>query len=226
MIIKRHASTGDWVIKDNKRSGTSALQNFGQMNPNQTQHPTANNTNAENKASAFAVDILSNGFKLRVLMQILMQVQHIYIGQLQKHLLLHLQESNNSEVVMQLSKHFKLEEFEKSQTATRKGIKNKAEVERLKTLQIYVEILEPVRAKFDKPITITSGYRSPELCEAIGSKPTSQHTSGNATDFEIAGVSNLQVALWIQHNCDFDQLILEYWTEKQQLLDSCIIYRW
>ena len=58
----------------------------------------------------------------------------------------------------------------------------------------------PVRAKFDKPITITSGYRSPELCEAIGSKPTSQHTKGEAADFELAGISNLQVALWIQNN--------------------------
>ncbi len=28
----------------------------------------------------------------------------------------------------------------------------------------------------------------------------------------IAGVSNLQVAVWIEANCDFDQLILEYWT--------------
>ena len=109
---------------------------------------------------------------------------------------------------MQLSKHFKLEEFEKSQTATRKGIKNKAGSGEIKNLtDLCYEILEPVRAKFDKPITITSGYRSPELCEAIGSKPTSQHTTGNATDFEIAGVSNLQVALWIQNNCDFDQLI-------------------
>ena len=51
--------------KDNKRSGTAALQDFGQMNPNQTQHPSANNDSAENKASAFAVDILSNGFKCR-----------------------------------------------------------------------------------------------------------------------------------------------------------------
>ena len=117
---------------------------------------------------------------------------------------------------MQLSKHFKLEEFEKSQTATRKGIKNKAGSGEIKNLtDLCYEILEPVRAKFDKPITITSGYRSPELCEAIGSKPTSQHTSGNATDFEIAGVSNLQVALWINNNCDFDQLILEYWKDGE-----------
>jgi len=114
---------------------------------------------------------------------------------------------------MQLSKHFTLEEFEKSMTAVRKGIENKAGAGEIKNLtDLCYGVLEPVRAKFDKPITITSGYRSPELCEAIGSKKTSQHTLGECSDFEIAGVSNLEVALWIQGNTDFDQLILEYYT--------------
>nr|BAR38098.1 peptidase M15 [uncultured Mediterranean phage uvMED] len=114
---------------------------------------------------------------------------------------------------MQLSKHFTLEEMEKSQTATRKGIKNKAGSGEIKNLgDLCYEVLEPVRAKFDKPVTITSGYRSPELSEAIGSKATSQHCSGEAVDFEIAGVSNLQVALWLTNNCSFDQCILEFYT--------------
>ena len=113
---------------------------------------------------------------------------------------------------MQLSKHFTLEEFEKSQTATRKGIKNKAGAGEIKNLgDLCYEVLEPVRAKFEKPITITSGYRSPELSEAIGSKATSQHCLGQACDMEVLGVSNLEVALWIQNNVDFDQLILEYY---------------
>ena len=116
---------------------------------------------------------------------------------------------------MQLSKHFTLEEFEKSQTATRKGITNKAGSGEIKSLgDLCYEVLEPVRVKFDKPVTITSGYRSPELSVAIGSKSTSQHCLGEAADFEIAGVSNLQVALWIQNNCDFDQLILEFWKKE------------
>jgi len=116
---------------------------------------------------------------------------------------------------MQLSKHFKLEEFEKSMTATRKGIENKAGSGEIKNLtDLCYGVLEPVRAKFDKPITITSGYRSPELCEAIGSKATSQHTKGEAADFELLNISNLQVALWIQNNCDFDQLILEFWKKE------------
>jgi len=114
---------------------------------------------------------------------------------------------------MQLSKHFKLEEFEKSMTAVRKGIENKAGSGEIKNLtDLCYGVLEPVRAKFDKPITITSGLRSEKLCEAIGSKKTSQHTKGEAVDFEIAGVSNLAVALWLTNNTDFDQCILEYYT--------------
>ena len=114
---------------------------------------------------------------------------------------------------MQLSKHFTLEEFEKSQTATRKGIKNKAGSGEVKSLgDLCYEVLEPVRAKFDKPVTVTSGFRSEELCEAIGSKKTSQHAKGQAVDFEIAGIPNIKIAYWIQNNCDFDQLILEYYS--------------
>ena len=117
---------------------------------------------------------------------------------------------------MQLSKHFKLEEFEKSSTAIRLGIKNKAGSGEIKNLtDLCYGVLEPVRAKFEKPIIVTSGYRSEELCVAINSSKTSQHTKGQAVDFEIAGVSNLEVALWIQNNTDFDQLILEYWKEDE-----------
>jgi zinc D-Ala-D-Ala carboxypeptidase len=114
---------------------------------------------------------------------------------------------------MQLSKNFKLIEFTKSMTAIRKGISNEAGSGEIKNLtDLCYGILEPVRAKFEKPVIITSGYRSEELCEAIGSKKTSQHAKGQAVDFEIAGVSNLAVALWLSNNCDFDQLILEFWT--------------
>ena len=119
---------------------------------------------------------------------------------------------------MQLSKHFTLEEMEKSQTATRKVIKNKAGSGEIKNLgDLCYEVLEPVRAKFDKPVTITSGFRSKELCLAIGSSENSQHTCNNGAeaDFEIAGISNLKVALWIQNNVDFDQLILEFWKEGE-----------
>ena len=117
---------------------------------------------------------------------------------------------------MNLSKHFTLEEMEKSSTGIRLGIKNKAGSGEIKNLgDLCYEVLEPVRVKFDKPVTITSGYRSPELSVAIGSKSTSQHCLGEAVDMEVLSVSNLEVALWIQNNCNFDQLILEFWKEGE-----------
>ena len=113
---------------------------------------------------------------------------------------------------MQLSKHFKLEEFTKSMTATRKGISNEPGSGEIKNLEnLCYEILEPLRAKYDLPITITSGYRSEALCEAIGSKKTSQHAKGQAVDLEIFGVPNIKTAYWLQNNVDFDQLIMEYY---------------
>ena len=114
---------------------------------------------------------------------------------------------------MQLSKNFSLEEMERSQTAQRMGIKNKAGSGEIKNLtDLCYNVLEPCRAKFEKPIRISSGYRSEELFVAIGSKKTSQHALGMAVDMEIPSESNLKVALWLQNNVDFDQLILEYYT--------------
>ena len=87
---------------------------------------------------------------------------------------------------MQLSKHFSLEEMTRSMVAARKGIDNTPGAGEIKNLEnVCYEILEPVRAHFDKPLMISSGYRSEALCEAIGSKKTSQHAKGQAVDFEI-----------------------------------------
>jgi len=112
---------------------------------------------------------------------------------------------------MQLSKHFTLEEMTKSMTATRKGIDNTPGSGEIKNLgNLCYEVLEPVRAHFDKAVSISSGFRSEALCEAIGSKKTSQHALGCAADFEINGVPNIQVAYWLTNNVDFDQCIMEF----------------
>ena len=112
---------------------------------------------------------------------------------------------------MYLSPHFTLEEFTKSQTAIRRGIKNQpneVEVKNLKRLAI--EILEPVRRAFNRPFSPASGFRTPALNVAIGSNSTSQHTKGEAVDFEIASIPNREVAEWIRDHLKFDQLILEF----------------
>ena len=62
---------------------------------------------------------------------------------------------------------------------------------------------------------ISSGYRSPELCIAIGSKITSQHATGNAADLEVPGVDNKELATWIKENLEYDQLILEFYRDGE-----------
>ena len=116
---------------------------------------------------------------------------------------------------MSLSKNFSLEELTKSQTATRKGIDNTPSPEHQANLQsLCTAILQPIRDHFGQVVTVSSGYRSPELCTAIGSKITSQHARGEAADFEIFGVSNKELADYINENLEYDQLILEYWKES------------
>ena len=61
-------------------------------------------------------------------------------------------------------------------------------------------------------VTVTSCYRSPELCVAIGSSLDSQHTRAEAVDFECMGTSNAEVFDWIKANLDWDQMILEFYT--------------
>ena len=92
---------------------------------------------------------------------------------------------------MKLSENFSLQELTKSQTATRKGIDNTPGPEHQNNLKsLCTHVLQPIRKHFGRVVTVSSGYRSPELCIAINSKPTSQHAKGEAADFEIFGVSN------------------------------------
>jgi len=113
-----------------------------------------------------------------------------------------------------LSDNFTLAELTKSQTAVRKNISNKPSTDHINNLIHLAEtILQPVREHFGKPVMISSGYRSPELCEAIGSSSKSQHAKGEAADFEIHSIDNKELATWIAANCAFDQLILEFYED-------------
>jgi zinc D-Ala-D-Ala carboxypeptidase len=111
---------------------------------------------------------------------------------------------------MKLSEHFSLKEMTASSTAKRMGIENIPNAEQMAALGVLCNrILEPVRVHFDKPFAPSSGFRSVALCEAIGSKATSQHSKGQAADFEIFGIDNLELGMWIAKNLEFDQLIVE-----------------
>jgi len=72
-------------------------------------------------------------------------------------------------------------------------------------------ILQPVRDHFGR-VKVTSGFRSAELCVAIGSSVNSQHARAEAADFEVVGVDNAELFDWIKNNLEPDQLILEFYT--------------
>ena len=113
---------------------------------------------------------------------------------------------------MNLSRNFSLQELIKSDTAIRKGINNNpnsGQIEKLKDL--CENILQPVRDHFGR-VKVTSGFRSPDLCIAIGSSVNSQHAKAEAADFEVIGTDNAELADWIYKNLNFNQLILEFYT--------------
>lgn len=113
---------------------------------------------------------------------------------------------------MRLSEHFDLKEFTKSDYAIRNNIDNTPSEYVVQNLQtLCTKVLEPIRHLMGKPIKITSGYRCTALNRAIGGSESSQHCSGHACDFEIIGQDNEELAVWVSNNCDFDQLILEFY---------------
>tara|TARA_R110001606_G_scaffold129142_1_gene263821 strand:- start:3 stop:452 length:450 start_codon:yes stop_codon:yes gene_type:complete len=118
---------------------------------------------------------------------------------------------------MKLTDNFSLKEMTQSQTALKNNIDNEPNAEQIENLkQLCQTILQPIRDDFQLPIKITSGFRSPELCEIIGSKSTSQHCANEcaAADFEIPGVDNKKVFKHIIENLPYDQIILEYYDDS------------
>jgi zinc D-Ala-D-Ala carboxypeptidase len=120
---------------------------------------------------------------------------------------------------MKLTANFSLDELIKSQVAERKGINNNPspmQIDNLKALA--VNILQPIRSQFDKPLIISSGFRCAQLCLEIGSSINSEHCADNksaAADFEIPGVDNKELAEWIKSNLEYNQLILEFYRDGE-----------
>ena len=108
-----------------------------------------------------------------------------------------------------LSPHFSLAELTKSSTASRLNIDNTPDDAQIEALKLVaLSILEPIRERYGA-FTPNSGFRCQALNSAIGSNANSQHTRGEAVDFELVGVDNYNLACWCQDNLKFDQLILE-----------------
>ena len=114
---------------------------------------------------------------------------------------------------MKLSENFTLSEMTKSETALRHGLPNDPEPDHLENMKKLAEhVLQPVRDHYGRGVKVNSAYRHPDVNRAVGGSTTSDHCKGMAADIEIPGVPNAELAEWIRDNCEFRQLILEFYT--------------
>lgn len=115
---------------------------------------------------------------------------------------------------MNLTDNFTLSELTKSETALRKGLDNEPTPDIIKALQtLAINVLQPIRAHYNKGVKVNSGYRSPEVNASVGGSKTSDHCKGQAADIEIVGLANKELALYIRDNLEYTQLILEGYVE-------------
>ena len=108
-----------------------------------------------------------------------------------------------------ISKNFSYREFEASAKANARGICNVitsfAVRDSIKAL--VLNVLQPLRDKWGKPLGINSGYRCPELNKLVGGVDTSQHIKGEAAD--VATDNPYELAKMAKElNLPFDQMIL------------------
>lgn len=116
---------------------------------------------------------------------------------------------------MSFPKEFTLEEMTVSQTAARRSIDNVPKGKVLDNLEDTAHYMVKIRALLgNKPIIVSSGYRSPALNKVIGGSNTSAHTQGWAVDFTCPGFGTpLEIAKAISKADEFklvDQLIHEF----------------
>lgn len=91
---------------------------------------------------------------------------------------------------MKLSANFALEEFAHSDSHPE--LVQPVPVEYWDNVNKLCEtVLQPIRDLWGKPMKVLSGYRSPELNDAVGGSPTSQHRRAEAADISTEDVRGL-----------------------------------
>lgn len=100
----------------------------------------------------------------------------------------------NLNLKQQLTEHFVLSEFTKSNTARRLNIANIPSNEVIENLRYgCAHILEPLRAKVGIPIKINSGYRCEHLNRAVGGVQNSYHLKGCAADIHLDNNNDAEI---------------------------------
>lgn len=111
-------------------------------------------------------------------------------------------------------KHFKFIEMIRSSKANECGIDNwPKDADIMDNIIFTMECLDKIREEYGLPLSVSSGYRCPELNRAVGGSKTSQHMKGQAADINLGSVEkNRAFFNWCQANINdlpIDQLIDE-----------------
>lgn len=116
-----------------------------------------------------------------------------------------------------VSKNFDYKEFEKTDVPGMQVKNTITSVDVRDSIKELVDtVIQPLRDAWEKPLAINSGYRCPEVNQAVGGVPTSQHTKGEAADvcpFGRNGSGNIDIIRQLAQKASelklpFDQMIL------------------
>jgi uncharacterized protein YcbK (DUF882 family) len=99
---------------------------------------------------------------------------------------------------LNISPHFKVKEF-RSKCGSDKVLID---------TDFVVNVLQKIREHFGAPITITSGYRSPEHNVKIGGSKNSLHLEGRAFDIQVKDIKPIQIAQYCEQICKIDGIIV------------------
>ena len=113
-----------------------------------------------------------------------------------------------------LSEHFTLGEFTRS--GSHPEVYNIPSHEAIANLKRLCVWLEELRARYNAPIRINSGYRSPQLNRAIGGVANSNHLTGCAVDIRVENMEQL---------LRYAVILLDYADESKQEFDELLIER-
>ena len=118
---------------------------------------------------------------------------------------------------MQLSEHFKLGEFTKSNYPEVYNIPSHVAIENMKRICGWLEELrDRYNKRYDEnaPIVINSAYRSPQLNKKVGGVPTSNHLTGCAVDIRCYG---------IEQAIRYATILMDYADESKEEFDELFI---
>lgn len=111
-----------------------------------------------------------------------------------------------------ISKHITYSEATHSEKAVKNKVSNVPNEAQLEAMQhVAINLFEPLREWYAKPIKINSFFRSLEVNKLVGGAATSQHCKGEAIDISAGSkAENKKLFDYVCKNLNFDQVILEF----------------